>query len=113
MVAAQARTTLSGSSMGASRVQRTAATTTAVGPSGHAVINQIAEVIPMASAERIPASAAGTGSAQSLQEFFGSLRSSPRWNAASHCRSRSRVEEIARLSAARTREDILGPAVAG
>src|SRR5882672_3190407 len=71
-VAAAAMLTFSGCSVAASRVHTTAATMTAAGPSGHAVANQKVEVIPTASAERIPIRAAGTGSDQSLQAMFGS-----------------------------------------
>ena len=57
--------------MEASRLHTTAATTTAVGPFGQAVANQKAEVMPTASAERIPVRAAATGSDQSPHAMFG------------------------------------------
>src|SRR5262245_63932130 len=72
MVAAAAMLTLSGRSREASRLHTTPATMTATKPFGHAVANQIAEVIPTARAERIPISIAGTGSDQSPQAIFGS-----------------------------------------
>src|SRR3981081_4679547 len=77
-VAAAAMLTLSGCSVAASRLHTTAATMTAAGPFGQAVANQKVEVIPTASAERIPISAAGTGSNQSLHAILGSGNSSPR-----------------------------------
>ena len=63
--------TLSGCSREASRLHTTAATMTAAGPFGQAVANQNAEVIPTASAERIPVRTAATGSDQSPQAMFG------------------------------------------
>src|SRR4029077_987624 len=66
-VAAAAMLILSGCSKEASRLHTTAATTTGAGPFGQAVANQIAEVIPTASAERRPVKTAATGSDQSLQ----------------------------------------------
>src|SRR5947208_10132309 len=82
-VAAAAMLILSGCSREASRLHRTAATTTAVGPVGQAVANQNAEVIPTASAERSPVRTAGTGSDQSPQTMFGP-NSSPPSKAAMH-----------------------------
>ena len=70
-VAAAAMLILSGCSREASRLHTTAATTTAVGPVGQAVANQKTEVIPTASAERIPIRAADTGSDQSPPAMAG------------------------------------------
>src|SRR5215510_5696607 len=77
-VAAAAMVILSGCSKDASRLDTTAATMTATGPFGQAIANQIAEVIPTASAERIPTTTAGTGSDQSPHAMFGRGNSSPR-----------------------------------
>ena len=103
---------LSGCSREASRLHTTAATTTAVGPVGQAVANQNAEVIPTASAERIPVRTAGTGSDQSPQAMFGPGNSSPRSKAAMHSRSRARASARSRSSAARTSADTIGPSSA-
>src|SRR5262249_60060521 len=83
--------------------------TPAVGPVGQAVANQNAEVIPTASAERIPIRTAGTGSDQSLHAMFGSGSSSPRSNASIQARSRARACNKSRSSAARTSADTIGP----
>src|SRR5260370_4448908 len=87
-VAAAAMLILSGCSREASRLHRTAATTTAAEPFSQAVANQKAEVIPTASAERIPVRTAGTGSDQSRHAMFGSGNSSPRSKALMLSRSR-------------------------
>ena len=77
MVTPAAMLIFSGCSIGASRVQRTAATTTAVGPFGHDVANQNVAVIPTASAERIPVRTAGSGSDHRPQRMLGPANSLP------------------------------------
>jgi len=57
---------LSGCASEASRLHTTAATTTAAGPFGQAVANHKAEVMPTASAERIPITTAAIKSNQGL-----------------------------------------------
>src|SRR5438552_18973111 len=98
---------LSGCSREASRLHRTAATTTAVGPVGQAVANQNAEVIPTASAERNPMRTAGSGSDQSPQALLGRGNSSPWSKAAMPSRSRVRARARSRSSAALTSADII------
>src|SRR5690348_17069043 len=59
MVAASAKLTLTGCSVEAIRLQTITATMMAVGPLGHAVTNQVAQVTTTASAVRTPVKIAG------------------------------------------------------
>ena len=88
-------------------------TTTAVGPFGQAVTNQKADVIAIASAQRIAVRAASTGSDQKPSATFGAGRSSPRSKAVTDCRSRARARATACSSVARTSVDTTAPFPAG
>src|SRR5271166_4392828 len=111
MVTAAAAVIFTGSGVGASSVQTTPATITAIGPDGQAVTNQKAAVIITANAALIPVRTAVRESDQSGAAGMVFDNVSPLARAATRSSSRSRARVRAHTAAAcRSADNVSGGA---